>query len=98
MGRKGKEFPYRVKKEAIERAGNKCERCGSTERLQVHHRLAIWFASEFFPQIANHVLTSIRNAEVLCAECHDKHHYKDRGGRNNRRYFKAAESLGIKYE
>lgn len=40
----------------------RCERCGSTERLQVHHIIPIRYAPELFLERSNMM--------VLCASCH----------------------------
>lgn len=42
--------------------GTACERCGSVERLHVHHRDA---------DITNNDLS---NLETLCVVCHNRHH------------------------
>lgn len=42
--------------------GNKCERCGSTRFLVVHHR------------DHNHYNNDLDNLETLCKSCHQKEH------------------------
>ncbi len=42
----------------------KCERCGSKEHLQVHHKT--------YKNIFNELPTDL---EVLCSRCHKKHHF-----------------------
>jgi hypothetical protein len=55
-----REFSIPIRREALTRAGNKCERCGSGERLQVDHILAIVDGGE----------PTLENARVLCQRCH----------------------------
>jgi hypothetical protein len=51
---------------AMERAHHRCERCGETEHLTLHH-------------IHGRTSSSILNAMVLCVECHFwKHHTRRR--------------------
>ena len=76
-GREGYEFNLGLKKYALERANYRCEMCGRKgtrqNPLEVHHRVAIWFAKQY-PFIAPAVITHIANAQVLCHECHTQHH------------------------
>jgi len=46
-----------------------CERCGSTEKLHVHHKDNNWRNGD------------ISNLETLCASCHIKHHWATDGRR-----------------
>ena len=48
----------------IEWENNKCERCGSSKRLQVHHKNYKSFGDEMPWDLM-----------VLCRECHRKEHY-----------------------
>jgi hypothetical protein len=50
---------------ALKRAKNACSRCGSTERLEVHH-----------PSYDNLGEERARQLVVLCRNCHAKHHGK----------------------
>jgi hypothetical protein len=88
-------FPAQVKEVAKRRADWKCEKCGKTDdevrQLEVHHILAVWFAKEYFSQIASHALNSLLNAQVLCSECHHKLHRNE--GRNKRIYERQAKRL-----
>lgn len=65
---KTKEWEQR-RKEIIELAGNKCNRCSGTEILQVHHKkyrkgkLAWEYPDE--------------DLECLCRKCHKKHHEEE---------------------
>ena len=76
-GRQGYEFDFGVKKYALERANYRCEVCGTKgtrkNRLEVHHKIAIWVAKQY-PFIAPVVIKHIANAQVLCHDCHVKHH------------------------
>lgn len=76
VGQVRKEFAARVRKLALDRARWRCERCGSPERLQVHH---VSGASD----------RSLFNALVLCEPCHAEEHrarpgWKARGRRARR--------------
>ena len=57
--RKGN-FPEAMRKEALARAGDRCEQCQATGRLDVDHVIAI----------ADGGLGTIGNARVLCKPCH----------------------------
>ena len=45
------------------RAGNKCEQCGGTHRLCIHHKT---YESQ-----------TINDLEVLCFGCHARHHREE---------------------
>lgn len=52
-----------------------CERCGSIENLQVHHRISPfdgYFSAQRFDELA----FGLNNLETLCADCHNKEHNK----------------------
>ena len=51
-------------KEILERDGWRCQRCGSSSNLQVHHRK---FRSRFGDDAAQNLIT-------LCAHCHRTEH------------------------
>jgi len=73
-------FDPETKREALERAGYRCEVCGkqdsATERLEVNHICAIWFAREN-PCLTIEVLKSISNAQVLCHQHHKELHQNE---------------------
>ena len=80
--REGYNFPYEIKKEAFERSGYRCEVCGAqddeTNRLEVDHTIAIWFARET-NCLSAEVIKSIANATVLCHQHHrEKHSHESR--------------------
>ena len=50
---------------AVERAGGKCQRCGSRARLEVHHKTYVNVYAE-----------RPEDLEVLCAACHHNHHFE----------------------
>jgi 5-methylcytosine-specific restriction endonuclease McrA len=54
---------YAIRKWAMQRAGNKCERCGSTFNLSVHHLTYNNLGKEH-PE----------DLKVLCQSCHEKAH------------------------
>ena len=74
-------------KVALRKADNKCSRCGSTIKLQVHHKEKLpldkptwdykkrkWKAPT--ANYHNNPLNRQDNLEVLCKECHNKEHNK----------------------
>lgn len=60
----GKRVYQRLMKRVLERDGYRCQRCGSLENLQVHHRVRR-------SQQGNDALA---NLVTLCAHCHMKEH------------------------
>ena len=92
--RKGAEFNNLTREHVHRRSESSCERCGAQEEdLELHHRLALWFAAEYFPQLSSHILSSVANSEMLCRPCHKAHHRKDRWGRNNKHYEEIGKGL-----
>lgn len=55
------------RREALERAGYACERCGSTDKLVVHHK----DGNGRGRSLPNN---SLDNLEVLCRRCHAREH------------------------
>jgi len=66
-------FSNETKKLAKERAGYRCQICGKEGNLEIHHRVAIWFAQEI-PCLSYVVLSSLCNAIAICTDCHKKLH------------------------
>lgn len=62
--RLGKQLYRRLMKRVLERDGWRCQRCGSLENLQVHHKIRR-------SQQGN---DSLGNLETLCAYCHMHEH------------------------
>lgn len=93
MAERNGRFPDYVRTLAKELANYRCERCGRSEdrveQLEVHHKLAIWFASKYFPHLSGLILNSVANAEVLCHRCHFKHHRRDRTS-SQKNYYRAV--------
>lgn len=58
-----------MRRKALAFYGRKCRGCGSTERLQIHHR---WYTT---PKT-----TALIQLTVLCKSCHEAHH-KQKGKR-----------------
>lgn len=68
----------RWKQNVREKCGNKCQICGSTGKLEIHHR------DSFYLILKQNYITSVEeafeckqlwdhgNGEALCKECHDK--------------------------
>lgn len=50
-----------VRKRAYTRAHGRCERCGGTERLHIHH---------VYPFVIKHLRAQLWNLRVLCRGCH----------------------------
>lgn len=47
----------------FDQVGRRCERCGSTDRIQVHHQT--------YERLGHELLSDL---EVLCGDCHKAHH------------------------
>ncbi len=61
-------LPYKRWRERVfKKCGRVCSSCGSTTRLEVHH-LKPW---AWFPALRY----DVRNGQVLCRPCHQKHAY-----------------------
>jgi len=56
---------------ALKRAGNKCEECGSKEKLEVHHIIPL----EQFEERHNSEKNHLDNLKVLCRPCHEIAHH-----------------------
>ena len=54
----------RNRQRALERAGHRCEKCGSTKNVQVHHKR----------KVTDGGTDSLRNLIVLCQACHSEKH------------------------
>jgi hypothetical protein len=61
----------KVRALARQRDGNRCVRCGGTERLEVHHRVALADGGAEF---------ALSNLETLCGSCHRELHRGRDGG------------------
>lgn len=70
------EFSHETKEKAKERAGYKCERCGKTGHLEIHHILPLWWAKEV-PALSYAVISHLANTMVLCVSCHRKTHLEE---------------------
>ena len=55
----------KVRAQARQRDGNCCVRCGGTESLEVHHRVALADGGDEF---------ALSNLETLCRSCHADSH------------------------
>ena len=55
-----KPISTKTRKLVLERAGYRCERCGSTQDLQIHHKIPRWALGSNDPD----------NLQVLCRHCH----------------------------
>ena len=71
---------YAVRRQkAIERLGGKCSECGSVESLHFHHlkdkKFSVAKGSSFSDERWNE---EINKCVLLCEECHDSEHYKER--------------------
>jgi 5-methylcytosine-specific restriction endonuclease McrA len=60
----GKQTYRRVMKRVLERDGWRCQKCGSLENLQVHHKI----------RRSRHGSDSLANLVTLCAHCHMGEH------------------------
>lgn len=74
---------HRRRKEALDRLGNKCKKCGSVKNLQFDH---IDPKKKTFP-IWGRTLSEIRlekelsKCQLLCGECHDLKTIKEKGNK-----------------
>lgn len=73
------EFSNERKEQAKELSHYNCDICGGkdrkTQRLQIHHLCAIWFARE--TGIPCDVIKDLSNAMCLCEKCHNKMHLQE---------------------
>lgn len=60
-------FSHRQRRHVLKRAGHRCERCGSSESLEVDHILPVW----------NGGTNALENGQALCVPCHDAKTYAD---------------------
>ncbi len=60
---------------ALLKAENKCEGCGSRERLEVHHKIPL----ERWETRHNSPKNELGNLKVLCRACHEDAHHKPKG-------------------
>ena len=61
-----------MREPALDRDGHKCTRCGSTEKLVVHHK-------DHDGRGAKASNNSLENLETLCRSCHARHHSSNEG-------------------
>ncbi len=91
-------FSEETKRLAKERAGYRCQECGKYEKdgakLEIHHRVAIWFAQEI-PCLAPMVIASLANSVCLCQECHAKRH--DPKTESRTKYAEEAKKVVTEY-
>lgn len=69
-----------AKKMARERAGEKCEKCGSNSRLEVHHK------EKVVGNYQNNPANRQENLIVLCRPCHKKAHHSCASGAATRAF------------
>ena len=73
----------RWRQDVLKKCGNKCQMCGSSKNLEVHHRVSLYLllkqnniSSTDQDRISRAFecksLWDVGNGEVLCKECHDK--------------------------
>ena len=58
-----------ARKVALERTNNKCEKCGASEKIEVHHK------EHLIGNYHNNPLNRQENLQVLCRDCHEKVHH-----------------------
>jgi len=56
---------------ALKEASNMCEKCGSEEKLEVHHNKKL----EPYEARHNSPKNQQENLIVLCRDCHEKEHH-----------------------
>lgn len=70
-------FSPETKRQALERANYQCESCGKRGRLEIHHILPIYIATQVYQDLPHVALSVLENALCLCIDCHNKEHGKD---------------------
>lgn len=66
------------KNTAIAKSGGRCEMCGETTGLQVHHRVSFhkiithYRVTNIMEAFQCHALWEVSNGSVLCEDCHNK--------------------------
>lgn len=70
-------FSNETKRQALERAKFRCESCGKRGRLEIHHILPIYIATQVYQELPHAVLSVVENAACLCPDCHNKEHQGD---------------------
>lgn len=75
--RKHYEFDRNTRYEAYRRAQGQCEICGTSDGLECHHILGVWYAVNFHPEISAVVIKSLANAQIVCQSCHEDIHTGD---------------------
>ncbi len=77
--REGYTFSHEQKQAVIEEAHYQCEHCGSyhspSNRLEIHHIVAVFFAREC--NIPHAIITSLLDASAICHDCHTKYHRQE---------------------
>ncbi len=61
------------RKEILEAKGNKCKKCGSEEKLEIHHKKYNIKATHNRKKTTKKL---IKTTDILCRNCHRKHHRK----------------------
>lgn len=70
-------FSNETKRQALERANYQCENCGRRGKLEIHHILPIYIATQVYQDLPHVALSVIENALCLCPDCHNKEHDRD---------------------
>lgn len=70
-------FSNETKRQALERAKFRCESCGKRGRLEIHHILPIYIATQVYQELPHAALSVLENAACLCPDCHNKEHQGD---------------------
>lgn len=69
------EFGMHTRNMKYAETGGACEKFGCLNKgVEIHHIVPIWWATEYFPQVAPQLLAIIDNAELLCREHHETAH------------------------
>lgn len=68
------EFSGETKRKALERARYRCEICGKKARLEIHHILPLYVASQVYKDLPHAALRSLQNAACVCPDCHNGLH------------------------
>lgn len=81
-GRKRKNWKSNHRGKSQKFMKEKCEKCGSTENLTIHHVIPL----------SKNVIISEKNCSTLCRKCHDKVHGMIPNGKKNKKIKKKVRS------
>jgi len=86
-----------IREKALLNLGGKCKECGSAEKLHLHHivRLplsVLWNEKNEYNKRAKEALEHPERFNLLCQNCHMKHHDDERIVRMKKRYILVSKN------